>query len=216
VAPAAPRGAPAPFVHTDEDGARAAADTLQRGGVVVVPTDTVYGLAVRPEPGDAVQAVYRAKGRPEGMQLPVLAASLDQVRALGVDVTDAAGALAARWWPGPLTLAFGFDAGAARPDWLTGRDEVAVRIPDHPFLRGLLRATGVLLVTSANPHGAPTARVAGDVAASLGEAVDLIVDGGVLTEVPSTLVNVRDEQAVVEREGVIPRAEIDAALAGLP
>jgi L-threonylcarbamoyladenylate synthase len=91
-----------------------------------------------------------------------------------------------------------------------------VRIPDHPFLRDLLRATGVLLVTSANPHGAPTARVAGDVAASLGEAVDLIVDGGLLTEVPSTLVNVRDEQAVVEREGVIPRAEIDAALAGLP
>src|SRR5580700_4504350 len=88
--PAASRGDRAPLVLTDDDGARAAVETLRRGGVVVVPTDTVYGLAARPEHGDAVQAVYRAKGRPGGMHLPVLAASLDQVRALGVDVTDAA------------------------------------------------------------------------------------------------------------------------------
>jgi L-threonylcarbamoyladenylate synthase len=216
MAPAAPRGAPAPFVHTDQDGARAAAETLQRGGIVVVPTDTVYGLAARPEDADAVGAVYRAKGRPGGMHLPVLAASLGQVRALGVDVTEAAAALAARWWPGPLTLAFGFDTGSERADWLAGRDEVAVRIPDHPFLLDLLRATGVLLVTSANRHGAPTARVAGEVAATLGDAVDLIVDGGELTEVPSTLVNVRGERAVVERAGVIARSEIEAALAGSP
>ena len=104
----------------------------------------------------------------------------------------------------------------ARPDWLAGRDEVAVRIPDHPFLRDLLRATGVLLVTSANPHGAPTARMADEVAASLGDSVDLIVDGGELTEVPSTLVNVRGGQAVVEREGVIPRAEIEEVLRDPP
>jgi L-threonylcarbamoyladenylate synthase len=115
-----------------------------------------------------------------------------------------------------LTLAFGFEAGSARPDWLAGRDEVAVRIPDHDFLRGLLRATGVLLVTSANPHGAPTARVAGDVSLSLGDAVDLIVDGGELTEVPSTLVNVRGEQPAIEREGVISRTEIETALARMP
>ena len=107
-----------------------------------MPTDTVYGLAARPDDRDAVQAVYRAKGRPDGMHLPVLAASLDQVRALGVELTEAASALAGRWWPGPLTLAFGFGAGALRPGWLAGRDEVAVRIPDHDFLRGLLRGTG--------------------------------------------------------------------------
>jgi L-threonylcarbamoyladenylate synthase len=214
--PAASRGARARLVQADDDGARAAADALRRGGVVVMPTDTVYGLAARPEDGDAVQAVYRAKGRPEGMHLPVLAASLDQVRALGVEVSGAASALAARWWPGPLTLAFGFGAGSDRPAWLTGRDEVAVRIPDHDFLLGLLRGTGVLLVTSANPHGAPTAPVALDAAVSLGDAVDLIVDGGELTEVPSTLVNVRGERAVVEREGVIAQADIEHALAVLP
>jgi L-threonylcarbamoyladenylate synthase len=218
MAPAAARGGRALVVAADDAGAQAAAETLGRGGVVVVPTDTVYGLAARPDDGDAVQAVYRAKGRPDGMHLPVLAASLDQVRALGVEMTDAASALAGRWWPGPLTLAFGFapGSGAARPAWLAGRDEVAVRIPDHVFLRGLLQGTGPLLVTSANPHGAPTARAADDVAASLGESVDLIVDGGPLTEVPSTLVNVRGPAAIVEREGVITRDEIARALAVLP
>ena len=210
---AAPGRSRAPVVHADDDGARAAAAALRSGGVVVVPTDTVYGLAARPEEADAVRAVYRAKGRPEGMHLPVLAATLDQVRALGVELTDGAGTLAARWWPGPLTLAFGFDHGADRPAWLAGREEVAVRIPDHDFLRALLRETGALLVTSANPHGAPTARAAGDVAASLGDQVDLIVDGGELTEVPSTLVNVRGVSAVVEREGVLSRTEIEDALA---
>jgi len=203
-------------VGADEEGALAAAAVLGGGGVVVVPTDTVYGLAARPTDADAVQAVFRAKGRPEGMQLPVLAASLEQVRALGVDVTPAALALARWWWPGPLTMAFGFDAGSERPAWLAGRDEVAVRIPDHDFLRSLLARTGVLVVTSANPHGAPTPRTALDVAASLGPSVDLVVDGGRLQDVPSTLVNVRGIEPVVEREGAISRAEVGDALADAP
>ncbi len=213
---AASGGAREALVAADDRGARAAEEALGRGGVVVVPTDTVYGLAARPDDDHAVRAVFRVKGRPEGMHLPVLAASLEQVRALGVVVTRAADALARRWWPGPLTLAFGFHEGATRPPWLEGRDEVAVRIPDHDFLRALLHTTGVLLVTSANPHGAPTARTAHEVAASLGHTVDLIVDGGELTEVPSTLVNVRGATAVVEREGAIGRAEIEDALAVWP
>jgi L-threonylcarbamoyladenylate synthase len=199
-------------VRVDEDGARAAAEVLGGGGVVVVPTDTVYGLAALPSEADAVQAVFRVKNRPEGMHLPVLSASVAQVRTLGVAFTPAADALARWWWPGPLTLAFGFDTGLARPAWLTGRDEVAVRIPDHGFLRALLERTGVLVVTSANPHGAPTPRTAHDVAASLGPDVDLLVDGGRLRDVPSTLVNVRGPEAVVEREGAISRAEIASAL----
>jgi L-threonylcarbamoyladenylate synthase len=214
MAEAARGGARARVVPADAAGSQAAADVLRAGGIVVVPTDTVYGLAARPEDLDAVQAVYRVKDRPQGMPLPVLAASLDQVRALGVEVTEAASALAERWWPGPLTLAFGFGPGE-RPAWLEGRDEVAVRIPDHDFVRSLLGSTGVLLVTSANPHGAPTPRAAGDVAASLGHAVDLIVDDGELTEVPSTLVNVRAGEATVEREGAIARTEIEAVLAAV-
>lgn len=204
------------IVHADNDGALAAAEMLGGGGVIVVPTDTVYGLAAPPADADAVRAVFRAKGRPEGMHLPVLAGSLEQVRALGVDLTPAALALARRWWPGPLTMAFGFAAGNDRPDWLAGRDEVAVRIPDHDFLRALLARTGVLVVTSANPHGAPTPRTALDAAASLGPSVDLVIDGGRLHDVPSTLVNVRGGEPVVEREGAISRTEVADALVDTP
>ncbi len=204
------------IVRADDEGALAAAEVLGAGGVVVVPTDTVYGLATRPADANAVQAVFRAKGRPEGMQLPVLAATLEQVRDLGVAFTPAAQALARWWWPGPLTMAFGFEARSERPAWLAGRVEVAVRIPDHDFVRTLLARTGVLVVTSANPHGAPTPCTAHDVAASLGPTVDLVVDGGRLHDVPSTLVNVRGSEPVVEREGAISRAEVADALAEAP
>ena len=199
-------------VRADSEGERIAADWLRGGGVAVLPTDTVYGLAARPADGDAVQAVYRMKGRPEGMHLPVLAASVAHVRALGVAFTPGAETLARHWWPGPLTLAFGFAPQLDRPAWLDGRAEVAVRIPDHDFLRALLERTGVLVVTSANPHGAPTPRTAHDVGARLGSAVDLVVDGGELHDVPSTLVNVNGLVPSVEREGALARSAIADAL----
>jgi L-threonylcarbamoyladenylate synthase len=204
-------------LRADDAGAvEAACAALARGGLVVVPTDTVYGLAARPTDSEAVRAVYRAKGRPEGMHLPVLACDVDQVRALGVAYGPAARELAGRWWPGPLTMAFSFEERSRRPEWLAGRDEVAVRIPDHVFLRSLLAQTGVLVVTSANPHGLPTPRTAKDVAASgLESFVDVIIDGGRLTEEPSTLVNVSGSTTVVEREGVIAADEIAAALVGV-
>jgi L-threonylcarbamoyladenylate synthase len=209
------------MVRAGDDGAvSAAVAALRAGELVVVPTDTVYGLAARPGDAAAVQAVYRAKNRPEGMHLPVLAASPQQVRSLGVAFSEAARTLARRWWPGPLTLAFGFEAGGSRPEWLSGRTEVAVRIPDHDFLRAVLAEAGPLLVTSANPHGAPTPLRAEDVAAALAgsvgsvDSVGLIVDGGPLTEVPSTLVRVSGATPVLEREGAIGRAEVEAALAG--
>jgi L-threonylcarbamoyladenylate synthase len=201
-----------------------AAAALLDGRVVVVPTDTVYGLAAWPGCDDAVRSVYRVKRRPEGLQLPVLAAGMADVRKLGVTITGAAEALAARWWPGPLTMAFGFDDGASRPDWLAGRSEVAVRVPDHDLLRRILARTGPLFVTSANPHGSPTPVTASAVVAALhdnpgaADDVALVVDGGRLNEVPSTLVNVAvggDDRgsAVVEREGAIPVSAIESVLA---
>lgn len=200
------------IVRADREGERVAADCLSRGGVAVLPTDTVYGLAARPVEAEAVRAIYRLKGRPEGMHLPVLAPSVPHVRALGVAFTPAAEALARRWWPGPLTMAFGFDPSLERPSWLDGRVEVAVRIPDHDFLRRLLGLTGVLVVTSANAHGAPTPSRAPDVAAALGSPADLIVDGGALHDVPSTLVNVNRPDPSVEREGAIRREAITDVL----
>ena len=202
-------------VRAGSDGSlAAAAAVLRSGGLVVLPTDTVYGLAALPHLPDAVRAVFRAKGRPSGMHLPVLAATVEQVRGLGVAFGAAASVLADRWWPGPLTLAFAFDPGSGRPDWLAGRDEVAVRVPDHDFVRALLRETGVLVVTSANPHGTATPLTAEAVSASLGPSVGLVVDGGALTEVPSTVVSLVGREPVVEREGVIRALDIIEALGG--
>jgi len=202
-------------VRAGSDGSlAAAAAVLRSGGLVVLPTDTVYGLAALPHLPDAVRAVFRAKGRPSGMHLPVLAATVEQVRGLGVAFGAAASVLADRWWPGPLTLAFAFDPGSGRPDWLAGRDEVAVRVPDHDFVRALLRETGVLVVTSANPHGTATPLTAEAVSASLGPSVGLVVDGGALTEVPSTVVSLVGREPVVEREGVIPAPDVVEALTG--
>ncbi len=151
----------------------------------------------------------------------MLAAGIDDVRELGVRVTAVAEALAACWWPGPLTMAFGFDDDASRPDWLSSRREVAVRVPDHVLLRRILARTGPLFVTSANPHGAPTPVTASAVVEALGDSPDaadvvaFVVDGGTLTEVPSTLVNVAGERdrAVVEREGAIAASALEAVLA---
>jgi L-threonylcarbamoyladenylate synthase len=201
-------------LHVDDaDAVAVTATALLAGEVVVVPTDTVYGLAALPTNADAVDRIYLAKGRPGQLNLPVLAASLDQVRRLGVEFSPAAATLSSRWWPGPLTLAFGFAGGAERPSWLAGREEVAVRIPRHEFLLALMETTGVLLVTSANRHGdqtAPSAQLAGS---QLAPHVGLVVDAGSLEVVPSTLVNVHADVAVVEREGAIAHAAIVSALA---
>jgi L-threonylcarbamoyladenylate synthase len=200
-------------VHaTDERARSAAAASLRAGGVIVVPTDTVYGLAALPDDAGAVQHIYVAKNRPDRLHLPVLAATLDHVRRLGVAFPQAAVTLSSLWWPGPLTMAFGFSATAARPDWLIGRDEVAVRIPDNAFLLALMRDVGPLVVTSANRHGDTTPPSAEEAGSRLAPHVSLVVDGGMLDTVPSTLVNMRTIPPVVEREGAITRRAISSAL----
>ena len=204
-------------VHMTDEGARsAAAASLRAGGVIVVPTDTVYGLAALPDDAGAVARIYAAKNRPDRIHLPVLAATLDHVRRLGVAFPQAAVTLSSLWWPGPLTMAFGFSATAARPDWLIGRDEVAVRIPDDAFLLALMRDVGPLVVTSANRHGDATPPSAEEAGSRLAPYVSLVIDGGVLDTVPSTLVNMRTSPPVVEREGAITRRAISAALEGPP
>jgi L-threonylcarbamoyladenylate synthase len=211
----------------DAGAADEAIAALLEGRVVVVPTDTVYGLAALPSSDDAVRSVYRVKQRPEGLHLPVLAAGMEDVRTLGVTVSGAAEALAARWWPGPLTMVFSFEDGTSRPTWLAERVEVAVRVPDHELLRSILARTGPLFVTSANPHGSPTAVTASAVVTALrgspgaAAAVALVVDGGRLTEIPSTLVNMTrggemiggGERPVIEREGAIPASALEEVLA---
>lgn len=205
------------FHLDDERASDAAVDALLEGKVIVVPTDTVYGLAAVPHDPAAVQRIFLAKGRPERVHLPVLASSIEQLKMLGVDFSPSASALADRWWPGPLTMALGFRDGSIRPDWLAGRDEVAVRIPAHAFLLNVMGQTGVLVVTSANQHGSATPPSADEVANVLSPHVDLIIDGGTLDATPSTLVNLRGPGPVaVERSGAISAECILETLADAP
>ncbi|HEY6746108.1 MAG TPA: L-threonylcarbamoyladenylate synthase [Mycobacteriales bacterium] len=182
-------------------------ETLRAGGIVLLPTDTVYGLAVHPEHDDALARLFALKRRPLTRNIPVMVASAEQAEQLGARVTGPARQLLAAFSPGPLTLALGLDPERA-PAWLAGRDEIAVRIPDDPFLLEVLRAAGPLLVTSANLHGQETPEACADVLAQLDGAPDLTVDDGPRATIPSTLVNCNLPEPRVERVGAVPADQI--------
>ncbi len=189
---------------------RQAAETLDAGGVVLLPTDTVFGLAARPDRPEAVARVFALKARPADKSLPVMVASIAQLEEIGATLTDAARALLdSPFSPGPLTLAVGLNQNR-RADWLRGRDELAFRIPDDAFLLELLGRVGPLLVTSANRSGMGTLADANAAAAQLIGQPDLIVMGRECGAVASTLVNCRTIPPAIERIGVIPAS----ALAG--
>lgn len=194
----------------DADAVDETVAVLAGGGMALVPTDTVYGLAVQPGNPESVERVFAAKGRPVERNLPVLASTIEQVQALGVEVGEVSQALARKWWPGALTIVLGFAPDAARPDWLATRDEVAVRLPDIDFLRRVMDRAGVLLVTSANAHGAPTPPDAMAAARSLVHPPDIVADAGPLEGTPSTLVNVAVSPPRVERAGPLPPDELSA------
>lgn len=189
-----------------------ARDCLAGGGVVLVPTDTVYGLAVHPERDTAIDRLFALKRRPRNRNLPIMVASVEQIESLGVELTDHARALIAAFSPGALTLALGVRPGAA-PEWLTGRDEVGVRVPDDKDMIAILEATGPLLVTSANGHQQETPETVAEVLGQLDGAPDLVIDGGRRPVVPSTLVNCNLPAPKIERHGVIADADIERVLA---
>ncbi|MEW2472637.1 L-threonylcarbamoyladenylate synthase [Micromonospora gifhornensis] len=186
-----------------------AAEIILAEGVALLPTDTVYGLAVRPDSPTAIDRLFAMKGRPREKNLPVMVGSGEQLSELGVDINEACSrCLASPYMPGPLTLAVGFVEDGRRPAWLAGRDEVAVRIPAHPAMLAILAQTGPLLVTSANISGGPTHENVPSILSSLLFEPDVTVDRGPLSRVPSTLVNCRKDPPVVERVGVVSETEI--------
>lgn len=189
------------------------ASVLLQGGVVLLPTDTVYGLAVSPLHPAGVDKLYALKQRPRHLQLPIMVADVAAMEQLGVHINaPARRLLESHFIPGALTIAIGFVDQPLVP-WLEGRDEVAIRIPNDEQLLAVLRATGPLLVTSANASGvAETPAEVADILAQLHGAPDWVVDGGTITTIPSTLVNCRIDPPVIEREGVVPAAEIAAIL----
>jgi L-threonylcarbamoyladenylate synthase len=186
-----------------------AAAILRDGGVVAYPTDTLYGLAANPFSGAAMAQLYRIKGRPVDLAIPLIAAGLDQIESAGGVLSTVSRRLAERFWPGPLTIVV--PKSAQVPDEVTsGGDSVAVRVPDHPLARALIREAGApLATTSANLSGGPSPVTAHEVSAQLAGRVALILDGGRCPGgVASTVVDLTGSSPVILRPGPISLEEI--------
>ena len=198
----------------DAAGRAAAAATLRAGGLVAMPTDTVYGVGVALDAKDGLARLFAAKDRPLDRAIVLLVADLEQAASVGV-LSPAARILAERYWPGGLTLVLAQAPGARLPAVLTaGAATIGVRIPDHECPRALARELGPLPVSSANISGRPDALDAAGVLAQLGERVELILDGGPARGgVPSTVVDCSGEEPRVLRAGAISADDIAAALA---
>ena len=211
--PGGPGPARARLLPDDPAGRKAAIEVLRAGGLVAMPTDTVYGVGVALDAHDGLERLFEAKDRPLDRAIVLLVADLEQAASVGV-LSPAARVLAERFWPGGLTLVLRQAAGARLPAVLTaGAATIGVRLPDHESPRALARALGPLPVTSANISGRPDARDAADVLAQLGERVDLVLDGGPARGgVPSTVVDCSLDATRIIRSGAIPTADVASVL----
>ncbi len=189
------------IVKIDEGSVAAASSVVRRGGLIVYPTDTVYGLGCDPENASAVEGLYEAKKR-ERKPIPVLCADLDTALEL-IEMNGKALRLATRYWPGPLTIVAPLKRAMPFP-LHQGSGTLGVRVPDSDFCISLISACGGHLTgTSANVSGAPSARTAEDAERQLGESVDLILDGGRLEGLESTVVRVVGDKIEAIRRGPV-------------
>ena len=175
---------------------------LKNGQLVILPTETVYGVAA--DPG-AVERIYKAKGRPDDKPIPLLAADTATIENSGCDLGRIGRVLAEKFWPGPLTLVL------KTPDGFKG-----FRVPDYPVTQAVLRQWGRLLaVTSANRSGEPAATSAGEAADALGPWVGCVLDAGPSPGgVPSTVVKVDGDRIEILRQGCISKEKILACGCG--
>jgi L-threonylcarbamoyladenylate synthase len=189
-----------------------AVDTLRAGGVVAIPTDTVYGLAVDPSVSGATDHLFALKARPQALDLPVLVGTIEQAEALAgpAGLPPVARRLAGAFWPGALTIVVSRRRGL---DWVLGAhaDTIGLRLPDHPVARALCVEVGALATTSANVHGEEPCTDADAVRRAFGPAV-VVVDDGLCAGPPSTVVDVGDRTPRCLREGAVPWADVIAAI----
>lgn len=184
---------------------------LNRGEVVALPTDTVYGLCAALRFPDAVRGLFAAKHRPASVALPVMISDRADVAALDVTLSARATKLADTFWPGPLTLVVPAPADLA--DAVGGDHAVGFRLPNDDVLRSVLAVTGPLAVTSANVHGQPPCTSADEVLSSFAdEGVVGVLDGGVRNGVVSSVIDLTAPAWVIRREGAITRATFEQLL----
>lgn len=194
------------------DAISAAAAAVKSGGLVVMPTDTVYGLGADAFDGAAVAALLAAKGRGRDMPVGVLVGSWHTIDGLVVSVEDSARELIHAFWPGALSLVVR-QAPSLRWDLGDARGTVMLRMPLHPVAIELLRQTGPMAVSSANISGQPAAVTAADAQRQLGDLVDVYLDAGPSPEqAASTIVDLTAERPRILREGPVAAAAVAAVL----
>ena len=184
----------------------AAAEILRHGGLVAVPTETVYGLAANGMDPAAVARIYQVKGRPEAKPLSLMVRDASAMARCCVDVPQAAYALADRFWPGPLTIVL--RAGDAVPELVrAGGETVGLRCPDHPVTLELLRLAGTpLAAPSANPSGEPSPGTADEVLRYFNGRIDAVIDGGACAlGRESTVADLSQTPYRILRVGALPR-----------
>ncbi len=197
-----------------ESAISAACLAVQRGELVVMPTDTVYGIAADAFDPAAVKSLLQAKGRGREMPPPVLVSAATTIDALAVKVPDYARTLVEKFWPGPLTLVC-HQQSSLQWDLGDTRGTVAIRMPDHDVAREILERTGPLAVSSANTTGSPAATEPAEAMRMLGEHVAVVVDAGTSPGgEASTIIDVTGEQGRVLRHGALSLDELNAVLEG--
>lgn len=201
------------------DGRAVAIEILQAGGVVALPTDTVYGICVALDTVGGVERLFQVKRRTPDKGIMLLLERMEQAADIGV-MTSSAEALAQACWPGGLTVIVPQRPDRTLPAALTGGTRtIGLRVPDHPSPRALAAGVGPLPTTSANVSGLPEARDAREILDQLGDAIDLILDGGPAHGGPaSTVVDCTAEMPRILRIGVVPLRRVAQILeaAGVP
>ena len=185
---------------------------IRSGHLIAFATDTVYGIACDPFNSAAIDKLYQAKARDRLKAIPLLISSAQRLQDFSSEVPPTVEALAARFWPGALTVVVPKAAGL--PPELGGGDTIAIRVPDRPALLHFLEVCGGALATSsANLSGQPDAVTAEQAATYLGEHVAVIIDGGTTPGgIPSTVINCAVTPPEILRVGAIPEADILSAL----
>lgn len=200
----------------DSEARRDAAGFIRRGGIIAFRTDTFYGLGVDPRKASAVKALVELKGREAGKPILVLVSDAEQVDRFIARRSAIFDQVAAKFWPGPLTIVG--KAHADLPEELTaGTGTIGVRLPNDDAVRKLVRSCGgALTATSANVAGAPPARSAREVQQQFPSGVDLIIDGGDVTVTqPSTVLDLSSDQPRIIREGAVSRDALSSLLPNL-
>ena len=198
------------IVACDQNGINLAATTIKNGGVIVFPTDTVYGLGCDPRNVKAVESIFRIKKRRESKQLPILGYSKEEVSKIAI-FDDVSSKIADRFWPGQVTLVLKLKDNEIKKA-MNLNDKIAVRVPSHPCVLALLKECKLIVGTSANFSGYPASSDSKKVQENF-SGYDVFLDGGTISDsTSSTVVEVKDGVLEIIRQGKVTKEEIIRSL----